>query len=253
MNDPQYARPGDIIPKLALDAALPLYGQLHVPPDDGSLRMHAFLKQALEYANLAERADLWDRVVAYGQATLDANDQSQWLSWIFNAFTGSHAPDIDLSSWLMAMDYFHVVPNAWQNAGMGANDVALAKAFIDRYFIELDEPGFIAAMDDCRAQPMTAWDKRIHAAYGFVYFDRASGADPSGLTLRAPFTMSSLVVFRSGTSKMSRRLKSSAPSCGTSTAGLSATAKCTGIGVSDAPITTGTPWLWISRPICWVR
>jgi hypothetical protein len=179
MTDPQYARPGDLVAPLALDAALPLYRLLHVPPDDGSLRLHAFLKQAVDYARFApDQGALWDAVKSYAQATLSEADQQAWLGWIFAAFSGLHPPDVDLSGWLMALEYFHTVPNTWDDSGMSQENVEAVTALIDRYFAELDEDAFMAAIAACQARPLTDWDKRMHQAYGFVYFDRASGADP---------------------------------------------------------------------------
>ena len=77
--------------------------------------------------------------------------------------------------------------------------------------------------------------------------------DPSALARAVPLTMSSLVVVRSGTSKISRKGKSSTPSCGTATAGLEVMAKCTGMGVVPGPTNTGTPWLRMRRSSCWTR
>jgi hypothetical protein len=179
MNDPQHARPGDLVAPLALDAAVPLYGLLHVPPDDGSLALHGFLKQAVEYARLTpDPAALWGAVQSYAQATLPPDRQQSWLGWIFDAFTGLHPPDVDLSGWLMALDHFGVAPNPWKDTGMSGENVKAAGALIDRYAAELDEAGFAAALAEAQARPLTEWDKRLHQAYGFVYFDRAGGADP---------------------------------------------------------------------------
>jgi hypothetical protein len=179
MIDPQYARPGRLVAPLALDAALPLYAPLHAPPDDGSLRLHAFLKQAIEYAKFApEAAALWAAVQSYAQTTLPEADQRAWLGWIYAAFSGLHPPDVDLSGWLMALEHFHFAPNAWDGSGMSQENIESANALIDCYFAELDEDAFMAAIAACQARPLTDWDKRMHQAYGFVYFDRASGADP---------------------------------------------------------------------------
>jgi hypothetical protein len=179
MTDPEHARPGDLIAPLALDAALPLYALLHAPPDDGSLRLHAFLKQAVEYARFApDHAALWAAVQSYAAATLPEADQQSWLGWIYAAFAGLHPPDVDLSGWLIALEHFHTSSNAWANSGMTEDQIKSATALIDRYYTELDEEAFDAAVSACQARPITDWDKRLHQAYGFVYFDRASGADP---------------------------------------------------------------------------
>ncbi|MCU0801989.1 MAG: hypothetical protein MUD11_09450 [Rhodobacteraceae bacterium] len=179
MNDPQYARPGDLVAPLALDAAAPLYDLLHVPPGDGSLAMHGFLKQAVEYARLnPDPAALWAAVQSYAQATLTPEQQQSWLGWLFNAFTGLHPPDVDLSGWMIALDYFAVAPDPWKDSGMSGENVQAAVALLDRYAAALDAPGFAAALAEAQARPLTAWDKRLHQAYGFVYFDRAGGADP---------------------------------------------------------------------------
>ncbi len=179
MTDPQYARPGDLVAPLALDAALPLYRLLRAPPDDGSLRLHAFLKQAVDYARFApDQGALWAAVQSYAQATLPEADHQAWLGWIYAAFTGLHPPDVDLSGWLIALEYFHTAPNALDDGGMSLENIEAVTALIDRYFAELAEDAFIAAIAACQARPLTDWDKRMHQAYGFVYFDRASGADP---------------------------------------------------------------------------
>jgi hypothetical protein len=179
MIDPQYARPGDLVAPLALDAALPLYRLLHAPPDDGSLRLHAFLKQAVDYARFApDRNALWAAVQSYAKATLPEADQTAWLGWIYAAFTGLHPPDVDLSGWLIALEHFHYAPNAWDGSGMSEDNIESANALIDRYFTELNQDAFLAAIADCQARPLTDWDKRMHQAYGFVYFDTAKGADP---------------------------------------------------------------------------
>lgn len=179
MTDPEHASPGRLVSELALDAVAPLHALLHVPPDDGNLGMHRFLKEAVEYSGFAEsHRDLWPRVVSYAEATLDAADRRIWLDWVFNAFTGLHPPDVDLSGWLMALDRFVLPDMPWAETGMTPAQIAMAEDFVSRYFGELDEPAFIAAIEECRARPLTEWDKRMHQAYGFVYFDRSAGADP---------------------------------------------------------------------------
>jgi hypothetical protein len=179
MTDPEHARPGDLVAPLALDAAAPLYALLHAPPDDGSLRLHAFLKQAVEYARLTpDDAALWAAVKSYAEATLPEADRMAWLGWIYNAFAGQHPPDVDLSGWLIALEHLQSSPDAWAGSGMSENDIKAATALIDRYYAELDEAAFLAAVAECQARPLTDWDKRMHQAYGFVYFDRASGSDP---------------------------------------------------------------------------
>jgi hypothetical protein len=179
MNDPQYARPGDLVAPLALDAAAPLYGLMHVPPGDGSLALHGFLKEAVDYARLTpDHTALWAAVQSYAQATLPAEQQQSWLGWIYDAFTGLHPPDVDLSGWLIALDHFGVVPDPWKGTGMMPAEVKAAGALLDRYAAELDEPAFAAAVAEAQSRPLTEWDKRLHQAYGFVYFDRAAGADP---------------------------------------------------------------------------
>lgn len=179
MTDPEHARPGDLVAPLALDAALPLYALLHVPPDDGSLRLHRFLKEAVEYARFAsDEAALWAAVKSYAEATLTDADRTAWLNWIYAAFAGLHPPDVDLSGWLIALEHFHSAPDAWASSGMSEDQIKVAAALIDRYYLELDEEAFLAAIAACQARPLTDWDKRMHQAYGFVYFDRAGGADP---------------------------------------------------------------------------
>jgi hypothetical protein len=179
MFDPEYAKPGRLVPPLALDACVPLYSLLHAPPDDGSLRRHAFLKQAVEYARFVpDQAALWAAVQSYAHATLSETDNKAFLGWIYNAFTGLHPPDVDLSGWLIALLHFHYSPNTWEDSGMSQENIEAANAMIDRYFAELDEDAFMAAVAQCQARPLTDWDKRMHQAYGFVYFDRARGADP---------------------------------------------------------------------------
>ena len=179
MIDPKHARPGRLIPHLALDAALPLYPILHVPPDDGSFRMHAFLKETLEYAKLDfDHNTLWSAAQSYAQATLSEHDAGRWLGWLYNAHSGIHQADPDLSDWIMALHHFQHAPTAWQDSGMTGPEVTAARAFLDLLYAELDEPAFMAAIAECQARPLTDWDKRLHLAYDFVYFDRASGADP---------------------------------------------------------------------------
>lgn len=179
VNDPKHTDPGRIAARLALDAGMPLHPLLHVPPDDGSFAMHRFLKEAVEYSGFEWRSSaLWDKVVSYAEVTLGEGERRDWLGWLFNTFTGLHPPDVDLSGWLMALDKYRLPTTDWADTGMSPEEVSLAKGFVRRYFRELDEPAFMAAVEECRSRPLSEWDKRMHQAYGFVYFDRASGADP---------------------------------------------------------------------------
>lgn len=178
MNNPAHTFPGDLVSSLALDAAKPLYSRLHVPLNDENFEMHRFLKEAVEYSEFAEQHILWDKVVSHAETMLSEQERHTWLEWIFNAFTGTHPPDVDLSGWLMALDHYHLPHANWEKTGMHSNEIELTKDFIDSYFAVLDEPGFNATLEACRARPLTEWDKRMHQAYGFVYFDRSSGADP---------------------------------------------------------------------------
>ena len=178
MNDPVHTYPADLVCSLSLDAAMPLYPMLHVPPDDGDFALHRFLKEALEYSRFADRHTLWDKVVSYAGATLGEREGRVWLSWLFNAFTGTHPPDVDLSGWLMALDYYQLPHANWAKTGMSPDHIALARDFINSYFQVLNESEFNAAVEACRSRPLSEWDKRLHQAYGFVYFDRSGGADP---------------------------------------------------------------------------
>lgn len=178
-NDPKHTRPGVVASHLALDAVLPLYPLLRAPGDDATV-VHRFLKEAVDYAQLAPHTTpaLWDNIRAYAEATLPPETAEQWLAWVFNAFTGTHPPDVDLSGWLMAIDHFSTPHADWHPDDVPPEHVPKVRAFLDAYQDALDTAGFRAAVAEAQAQPLSDWDKRMHQAYGFVYFDQAAGADP---------------------------------------------------------------------------
>lgn len=180
MNDPAHTDPGSFASRLALDAVVPLYRFLHVPPDDGSFAMNKFLKEAMEYSQFTPSWSpiLWEKVVSYADSTLEKDTNEHWIGWIFNAFTGSHPPDVDLSGWLMAIDYYGLPHANWDDTGMRPNEMLLVKHFIDAYITELDEPAFMAAADEARSRPLTDWDKRMHQVHEIVYFDDLGCKDP---------------------------------------------------------------------------
>ncbi|MFM2390774.1 MAG: hypothetical protein RLZZ437_2329 [Pseudomonadota bacterium] len=179
MIDPNFARPGRFLPHLALDAALPLYPILHVPPDDGSFAMHGFVKQVMEYAKLHwDHNVLWSAAQEYARTTLSAADAALWLGWIYNGYSGIHQADPDRKDWIAVLHQFQFNPATWENSGMTAPEVEAAHAFLDLFYTEINEPAFMEAVAECQARPLTPWDKRLHQAYDFVYFDRAGGSDP---------------------------------------------------------------------------
>lgn len=179
MTDPEHARPFDLVPSLALDAAAPLYTLLGAPPGDDSLRLHTFLKEAVDYAGFAPVAPpLWAKVTEYADATLTAQDRQLFLTWLSEAFTGYHPANVDLSGWLMALDHFAMSQTKWSAVGMTGPQTSEADAFVEHYQSALDAAAFSAALETCRSRPLSAWDKRMHQAYDFVYEDRQGGMDP---------------------------------------------------------------------------
>ncbi|WP_308918217.1 hypothetical protein [Jannaschia sp. LMIT008] len=180
MNDPDHTNPGKLISRLALDAAKPLYPRLQVPPNDGSFAMHTFLKEAVEYSEFAPEYEprMWNATVDYAKATLPGPQRETWLSWLFNCFTGPHPPDVDLSGWLIALDYFILPHSDWSGMDLTAEEVAAVQDFLATRERETDEAGFVEAIEEARSAPLTDWDKRMHQAYEFVLFDRQRGNDP---------------------------------------------------------------------------
>jgi hypothetical protein len=179
MTNPEHLRPGCLVPCLALDAAVPLFSVLHAPPDDGSLRLHIFLKEAVEYGQfVAYHKDLWQAVETYAQSTLSPDDRHQWLGWMTRAFQGLRPPTPDLSDWLITLEDYRYTANSWQNPLLTKPQADLVRDLVDRYFEELNEDAFMELVQECQARPLSPWDKRLHQAYNFVYFDRQGGNDP---------------------------------------------------------------------------
>jgi hypothetical protein len=61
---------------------------------------------------------------------------------------------------------------------MTAQQADFVRDLVDRYFEELNEPAFVALVQECQSRPPSAWDKRLQSAYDMVYFDRQGGNDP---------------------------------------------------------------------------
>ena len=180
VNDPRHADPAGLAACLALDAAAPLYPRLGVPPGDGSLALQDLLKAAMDRPDPTPRWSpaLWQQVTAQAEAAPDPEAAKAWLAWIENAFTGIHPADVDLSGWLMAIDHYGLPGADWGDAGLTPDQAVAANAFVDAYRTTLDEPAFLTAAQEARAQPLTDWDKRMHGVHDFVYFDDRGGKDP---------------------------------------------------------------------------
>ena len=179
MNDPANTCPGTFISSLALDATLPAYPLLYIPTvDHGDLTLHQFLKEAVEHSGFANVRSLWDKTVYYAEIVLNEKARNIWLDWLFNAFTGLHPPDVDLSGWLIALDYYSLPHAHWESTDMDAHQIALVKDFIDSYLAKMDRARFTAIADECRSHPLTAWDEKMHQAYNFAYFGLLDGFDP---------------------------------------------------------------------------
>ena len=180
MMYPEHARPGDLVPSLALDAARSLLPRLDLSfPDLSADAVHQTLKQALEWGKMPRfHEERWECLQAYAKATLPEPAHEALLGWFAQAYTGYHAANPDLSDWTDVLIELIYVPSQLNNLSLDLPQQSALGRFLKAFAKELDADAFEDELDELRNLPPSPWDRKLLARYELVYFDRETGSDP---------------------------------------------------------------------------
>ncbi|MEJ6403043.1 hypothetical protein [Yoonia sp. 2307UL14-13] len=177
---PEHARPGDLLPPLALDVARTLLPRLDLDlPDLPADAVHQTLKEALEWGKMPRfHEECWECLQSYAKATLPKPAQDQLLDWFWRGYSGYHAANPDLSDWIDVLMMLAFIPQQSYEMQLTPVQRDQLDEFLATFAAEVDMDNLADLFDELRSLPPSPWDRKLLMRYEMVYFDRQTGSDP---------------------------------------------------------------------------